>query len=77
MPGDEQVLRRNIVLRPGNWAEYDPFLMLSEDWFQVPGGFESHPHRGFETVTLVLEGAVQHRGGSRPRTQECSEAQSS
>lgn len=66
MPGDEQVLRRNVVLRPGNWADYDPFLMLSEDWFQVPGGFQPHPHRGFETATLVLEGAVAHhdsRGG--------------
>lgn len=61
MPGDEQVLRRNIVVAPGNWADSDPFLMLAEDWFQAPGGFEMHPHRGFETVTLVLEGAVEHR----------------
>jgi quercetin 2,3-dioxygenase len=48
------------LLEPGNWAEYDPFLMLAEDWF-VPGTFGNHPHRGFETVTLVLEGSVEHR----------------
>jgi quercetin 2,3-dioxygenase len=48
------------LLEPGNWAEYDPFLMLAEDWF-VPGTFGDHPHRGFETVTLVLEGLVEHR----------------
>jgi quercetin 2,3-dioxygenase len=48
------------VLAPGNWQEYDPFLMLAEDWFP-PGTFGDHPHRGFETVTLVLEGGVEHR----------------
>jgi redox-sensitive bicupin YhaK (pirin superfamily) len=48
------------VLAPGNWSESDPFLMLAEDWFP-PGTFGDHPHRGFETVTLVLEGGVEHR----------------
>ena len=48
-----------VVLEPGHWKEYDPFLMLAEDWF-TPGTFGPHPHRGFETVTLVLEGAIEH-----------------
>ncbi|HEX8155613.1 MAG TPA: pirin family protein [Thermoanaerobaculia bacterium] len=47
------------VLEPGNWQEYDPFLMLAEDWF-VPGTFGDHPHRGFETVTFILDGQVIH-----------------
>ncbi|KAK3835420.1 MAG: RmlC-like cupin domain-containing protein [Linnemannia elongata] len=38
----------------------DPFLLLDE--FSVPqnGGFPDHPHRGFETVTYMLEGQTQH-----------------
>ena len=44
----------------GHWEEYDPFLLLAEDWFP-PGTFGPHPHRGFETVTLVLEGQLKHQ----------------
>jgi quercetin 2,3-dioxygenase len=59
-PGMNPQHRVRMVLEPGNWAEYDPFLMLAEDWF-VPGTFGDHPHRGFETVTFVLEGEIEHR----------------
>jgi redox-sensitive bicupin YhaK (pirin superfamily) len=37
----------------------DPFLALAEDWFSTPG-FEWHPHRGLETVTLVVDGVLEH-----------------
>jgi redox-sensitive bicupin YhaK (pirin superfamily) len=44
----------------------DPFLMLDEmgpvDW--PPGeaiGAPDHPHRGFETVTYLLQGKMQHK----------------
>jgi len=37
----------------------DPFVVMAEDWMP-PGAFPTHPHRGIETVTLVLEGAVEH-----------------
>jgi redox-sensitive bicupin YhaK (pirin superfamily) len=59
-PGMNPQHRVRMVLEPGNWQEYDPFLMLAEDWF-VPGTFGDHPHRGFETVTFVLEGEIEHR----------------
>lgn len=41
----------------------DPFLLL--DHFDHPdgpegGGFPDHPHRGFETVTYMLEGQMRH-----------------
>ncbi len=42
----------------------DPFLMLDEFSSVNPGdyiaGFPSHPHRGFETVTYILDGHMRH-----------------
>src|SRR5215471_11009884 len=47
-------------------SEFDPFLLLDEmgpvDY--APGeakGAPDHPHRGFETVTYVLEGEFGHK----------------
>lgn len=56
---DAQVDDRNVVITPMNPVLTDPFLLLSEDWFSTPG-FEWHPHRGLETVTLVLDGVLEH-----------------
>jgi redox-sensitive bicupin YhaK (pirin superfamily) len=56
---DAQVQRKTAVLPPGYFELFDPFLMMAEDWFATPG-FDWHPHRGIETVTLVLEGALEH-----------------
>lgn len=58
---NEQVERKRLLLRHDAFAEQSPFLSLSEDWFRAPGGFATHPHRGMQTVTLVLEGALHHR----------------
>ncbi|MAG70621.1 MAG: quercetin 2,3-dioxygenase [Acidobacteria bacterium] len=42
----------------------DPFLMLDEFRSDEPSdylaGFPDHPHRGFETVTYMLAGTMQH-----------------
>jgi len=42
----------------------DPFLMLDEFYSDDPddyiAGFPSHPHRGFETVTYMLDGHMRH-----------------
>jgi quercetin 2,3-dioxygenase len=56
---DSQVDDRNVLITPMNPALTDPFLLLSEDWFSTTG-FEWHPHRGLETVTLVLDGVLEH-----------------
>lgn len=58
-PGQGSHLKVGQVLKPGLWKEYDPFLLLMEDWFQS-GTFDFHPHRGIETVTFVLEGKLKH-----------------
>jgi redox-sensitive bicupin YhaK (pirin superfamily) len=43
----------------------DPFLLLdefkSDDRDDYMAGFPDHPHRGFETVTYMLAGAMRHR----------------
>ncbi|TCP57946.1 hypothetical protein EV586_102393 [Tumebacillus sp. BK434] len=52
-------LRVGQVLAPGRWADFDPFLIMMEDWFQQ-GTFDFHPHRGLETVTYVIEGKLKH-----------------
>lgn len=42
----------------------DPFLMLDEFYSDNPddylAGFPPHPHRGFETVTYMLDGHMRH-----------------
>jgi redox-sensitive bicupin YhaK (pirin superfamily) len=43
----------------------DPFLMLDVFFTDNPadyiGGFPDHPHRGFETVTYMIDGQMRHR----------------
>ena len=45
---------------------FDPFLLFDHFAFNDPRegpilGFPTHPHRGIETVTYMLEGNVRHR----------------
>jgi redox-sensitive bicupin YhaK (pirin superfamily) len=62
-------LRRS--LGSANALRHDPFLMLDEFYSDDPddylAGFPSHPHRGFETVTYMLDGHMRHEdsGGNR------------
>ena len=55
-------LRRSLGSRPNQ--RFDPFLMLDEFFSDDPNdylaGFPSHPHRGFETVTYMLDGRMRH-----------------
>jgi len=56
-------LRRSIGASP--FLRHDPFLMLDEFYSDDPNdyiaGFPAHPHRGFETVTYMLDGRMQHK----------------
>src|SRR6266403_1106698 len=67
-------LRRSLGSQRG--LHVDPFLMLDEFYSDNPdhymAGFPAHPHRGFETVTYMLDGHMRHedhlgnRGGLGP-----------
>lgn len=46
-------------------ADLDPFMLLDDfrnnDPKAYAAGFPAHPHRGFETVTYMLEGKMEHQ----------------
>jgi redox-sensitive bicupin YhaK (pirin superfamily) len=52
-----------MVVSPEEFAKQDPFIVLMDDHLDIGdrsvGG--PHPHAGFETVTLVLDGAIYDR----------------
>lgn len=56
-------LRRS--LGQSGFMRLDPFLMLdefsSENVYDYVAGFPDHPHRGFETVTYMLDGQMLHQ----------------
>ena len=51
------------VVSPENFEMTDPFILLMDDHLDIGnrpiGG--PHPHAGFETVTLILDGAIYDR----------------
>jgi redox-sensitive bicupin YhaK (pirin superfamily) len=55
---------RRVIGQP-ELGVLDPFLMLDEFGTDSPedyiAGFPEHPHRGFETVTYMLDGRMRHR----------------
>ena len=58
-------VRLTRVIGTSQMPELDPFLILDEFGSDRPGdyiaGFPSHPHRGFETVTYMLDGRMRHK----------------
>jgi redox-sensitive bicupin YhaK (pirin superfamily) len=66
-------VRLNRALGGGALAMLDPFLLLdefqSDDPNDYAAGFPEHPHRGFETVTYMIDGAMEHKDsvGNRGR----------
>jgi quercetin 2,3-dioxygenase len=58
-------VRLTRVIGQPQLPDLDPFLMLDEFGTDKPedyiAGFPDHPHRGFETVTYMLDGRMRHR----------------
>ena len=58
-PGRVQGHRARRLIDGRDMVATDPFILMAED-FMPRDAFGRHPHRGIETVTLVLEGAIEH-----------------
>ncbi|WP_214715765.1 MULTISPECIES: pirin-like C-terminal cupin domain-containing protein [unclassified Exiguobacterium] len=52
-------VQQGWVLPPERKHEFDPFILMAEDWFKR-GTFSDHPHRGFQTITYVIDGRLEH-----------------
>jgi len=57
--GNGARVKRSIGIKEN--YRLDPFLLLDEFYVQPPAGFPEHPHRGFETVTYMLDGKFTHK----------------
>jgi hypothetical protein len=61
-------VRLKRIIGTHELEDVDPFLLLDEFRSDKPGdyiaGFPTHPHRGFETVTYMLEGFMEHKDSS-------------
>ncbi len=62
-------LRRSLGSRQD--LRLDPYLMLDEFFSDNPddylAGFPAHPHRGFETITYMLDGHMRHEDSNDNR----------
>lgn len=58
-------VRMTRVIGTHQLLQLDPFLLLDDFRSDNPddyiGGFPPHPHRGFETVTYLLAGKLEHK----------------
>ncbi|MFJ8265663.1 pirin family protein [Peribacillus asahii] len=52
-------LQQGVILNPERNKEFSPFILMAEDWYKR-GVFADHPHRGFQTVTYVVDGRLEH-----------------
>ena len=59
MEGDAVEVNRLFPV-PGRLMNHDPFVLWDDFRIQPGAGFPTHPHRGFEAITYLFEGAISH-----------------
>ena len=63
-PGPDRMPARRAFV-PEQSRAFDPFLMFVEfgprELHETGWGFGPHPHKGFETITYMLAGGIEHR----------------
>ena len=42
------------------FMNFDPFVLWDDFTIRPGAGFPDHPHRGFEGVTYVIQGSINH-----------------
>jgi len=64
-------VRLTRVIGVPDLLQHDPFLLLDRFSSDKPdeyiGGFPPHPHRGFETVTYMIAGEMEHEDSAGNR----------
>lgn len=53
-------MRAKRVFPTGEQSHLDPFVVFERFYIEPTQGFETHPHRGFEILSYVLEGGMAH-----------------
>lgn len=57
--GDGVDVRRLFPLR--GFMNFDPFVLFDHFDIQAGSGFPDHPHRGFEAITYMFDGGMNHK----------------
>lgn len=52
-------VQTGVIITHDRSHEVDPFILMGEAWYKR-GTFPDHPHRGFQTVTYVVDGRLEH-----------------
>lgn len=58
--GDGAEVQRLFPLRAGR-MNHDPFVLWDHFLLEKGMGFPTHPHRGFEAITYIFEGSMEHK----------------
>ena len=57
--GDGATVKRVMPMK--GLKDYDPYVLFDDFSITPPSGFPDHFHSGFEVVTYVKEGLLQHK----------------